>query len=283
MSTVQTIYDLIQYRPDVNIRADDLIHIINEASRMIAKRLYVLGSDIVIGDLSVSAYAEDSYTASTIAFVEGGISADTITDSANQFVAEGFVSGMGVKSDNASNLGPFKIATVAVGTITLDAAEEVAAVSVGTSITLTSDCSIGYLPADFWGLKGKPYIDGKTEPLCPLPGIRTELSYPSAGQPLYYRLLGSKRMKLVPSTSSDITIKGYYFQRPTELTASTDTMPFNELFDDLIAEYLEKFFRGGHANDEAIRRMLLEGVDAIAALYGNTAPKTAGGLNWDDF
>ena len=47
MSTVQTIYDYIQYRPDIQVTIDDLVHVVDQAVRTIAKRLYVLESDLI--------------------------------------------------------------------------------------------------------------------------------------------------------------------------------------------------------------------------------------------
>jgi hypothetical protein len=63
----------------------------------------------------------------TIAFVEGGLSADTITDSAEGFVdiAE-FEAGMDIYVEcSLSNDGAYTIGTVAAGTITLDTGDDV--------------------------------------------------------------------------------------------------------------------------------------------------------------
>ena len=80
MSTVQSLYDLVQYRRDVNVVRDDLIHLVNNAIRIIAKRLYWHRSDLIRDQMEVSVWSEESYTASTIAFVDSN--PDTITDSA---------------------------------------------------------------------------------------------------------------------------------------------------------------------------------------------------------
>jgi len=78
MSTVQTIFDYIQYRPDIQVTIDDLVHVVDQAVRTIAKRLYVLESDLITGQMEVKVFAAVDYTADTIAFVDSG--PDTITD-----------------------------------------------------------------------------------------------------------------------------------------------------------------------------------------------------------
>jgi hypothetical protein len=147
MSTTQTIYDYIQYRPDIQVTIDDLVHVVDQAVRTIAKRLYVLESDLITGQMEVKVFAEVSYKAGTIAFVDSG--PDTITDTAAQFVAEGFVADMPITTDASGNTGPFKIATAVAGTLTLASTDTVTAALAGSDVTITSDASFGYLPTDF--------------------------------------------------------------------------------------------------------------------------------------
>ena len=80
---------------------------------------------------------QGSYTASTIAFVEGGASNDTITDSASRFVTAGFASGDTISvSGTTNNNRSFQIATVTAGTITLIPDDDVTAEAVGSSILI---------------------------------------------------------------------------------------------------------------------------------------------------
>jgi len=273
MSTVQTIYDYIQYRPDIQVTIDDLVHVVDQAVRTIAKRLYVLESDLITGQMEVKVFAEVSYTSNTIAFTDSG--PDTITDSDSAFVTEGFEADMPITTDSSGNEGPFRIDTVAAGTLTLVSTDAVTAALAGSDVTITSDDSFGYLPSDFWGLKGKPYIDGKDYTLTPLPSVDVEIAYPSAGEPRHYKIRGTK-LYVTPHTSSDYTIKADYFQRPTSITTTTATLPFNELFDDLIAEYAVKYFRGikteGAVGENLLSRMVIENVDLIANRYDRRAP-----------
>jgi len=76
-------------------------------------------------------------TATTIAFVEGGGSADTITDSGSGFVTAGFAAGQTlIVEGTVSNDGIYLIDTVVAGTITLTTAFDLVAESAGSSFTL---------------------------------------------------------------------------------------------------------------------------------------------------
>lgn len=273
MSTVQTIYNSIQYRPDIKVEADDLIHVVNMAVRAIAKRLYVLESSLITDQMEVSIFAEDSYTAS-IAIISTGF-----TDAASQFVIEGFVKDMPISTTDTTNTGIYRISTAVAGTITT--VETLTAVG-AASMTITSDDSFGYLPSDFWGLADKPYISGKKYPLLPLPSVDTELQY-TTGDPLFYKVKGT-RIYVTPHTGSDYTIIADYFVKPTELTLTTSTIPFNELFDDLIAEYVMRYFRGKPTQAEALilKDMINDGVDLVASKYDKCAAPTPSGISWSN-
>ena len=281
MSTVQDLYNFIQYRRDIQITADDLIHVADAAVRTIAKRLYAIGSDLITGQMEVDIFAEDAYTASMV-FADSN--PDTITDAASQFIVEGFSADQPITTTHASNPGPFRIATVAAGTLTLASTDSVVAATAST-FTITSDDAYGYLPSDFWGLKDKPYVDGKTYALRPLPSQDVTLQYPSAGEPIYYRILGTK-IYVIPNTSADYTIKGDYFQRPTALTVTTSTVPFNELFDDVIAEYIVRYFRGKESKsgvaETLLDKTLRAEVDLIANKHDRKAAVTfTQAVNWE--
>lgn len=286
MSTVATFLDEISDRiPEQNVRR--LFPALNRAIRLIQKRLYLHESDLVKAELSVPIYAEVSYTAATIAFVSNQPdAADTITDSAAQFVTEGFEAGMAVETDYTTNPGPYRIATVAAGTLTLDSTESVTAAALGTSWTLTSRDDFGYLPSDFWGLVGraKPYIDGKTWPLQPLPTQDEKLVWgTSAGNPIYYEIIGD-RFCVIPATASDITVKGIYFKKPATITRLSDTMPYYELFDDILQEYLIEIMTSGTAMGATIQDQLMLNVDLLISKReqkgSNPMPV---GINWNNF
>lgn len=194
-STVQSIYDVLQYHPDLQVRSDDLIHVVNMAIRSIAKRLYVLGSDIITGTMSVP-------------------------------------------------------------------------------IDVSVEDAFGDLPADFWGLAGDPYVSGETYPLSPLPPNEA-LSYASPGTVVYYEVRG-RRIYVTPEAAADCTIMAKYFQKPPVLTGVASIIPFNELFDDLIAEYVEMYFRGAQSKSgntiQILDKLIKEGVDLVAARYDRKGP-----------
>ncbi len=97
-----------------------------------------IGTQAAIG----AAYITDAdglITADTIAFVDGGANPDTITDSGNGFVAAGFIAGQVIAiTGSTSNNITVTIATVAVGTLTLVAADVLTAEIAGDTVTITS-------------------------------------------------------------------------------------------------------------------------------------------------
>lgn len=74
----------------------------------------------------------------TIAFVEGGTSDDTITDSASGFVNAGFAVGDKITiAGSASNDGTYTIKSVTAGIITIASSEDLANEAAGASVTIT--------------------------------------------------------------------------------------------------------------------------------------------------
>lgn len=152
------------------------------------------------------------------------------------------------------------------------------------NVSISADSDNGSLPTDFWGLMGKPYISGKTWALEPLPSKETKLAYSSNAVPTYYQIKG-QTIYLIPGSSSAITINGDYFQKQTEITKPTDTIPFYGMFDDAIQEFLIKwFFEGskGKPNDTALLLNYIdETVDTFIPLRDKGAPpEVPGGIDW---
>lgn len=263
-------------------KLSSLFPALNRAVSIISNRLYILESDLIIGELSVSLFASIDYTAATLAFVNGGIEAvDTITDSASQFVAEGFAANMPIETDCAANPGPFRIAAVAAGTITMDAMESITTEGSGASYTITSIPDYGYLPNDFGGLVEKPYINGKTWELEPLPSQRSKLIYASAGEPKYYKLKGN-RIFVTPAASSDATIEGDYYRKPVLLTKMNDYVPFYGAMDAAIQEYLRRvLISGASGNDDLLETFLHGEIDLVVPRRNKKAPvNMPGGIRW---
>lgn len=284
MST--TVSELIEEIQDMipDNRLPNLFPALNRAIKTIAKKLYVLESDLLLGELSVSLFASVDYTATTIAFASGGNeTADTITDSDSKFVTEGFVAGMPIETNSTAsgNSDPHRIFSAAAATINLDAREStITTVAAGSSVTITSIADFGYMPDDFWGFTNeKPYIDGYTWTLDPLPNQQAALVYTSAGVPKFYKLKNN-RLYVYPGTSSNITIKGDYWQKPAMVTAMNDYVPWNEQFDDAIMEYLSKVLIAGiAASDQALQAFLYDAVSLVATKRSRkTATPMPGGL-----
>ena len=154
------------------------------------------------------------------------------------------------------------------------------------SLDFSADDTYEDLPTGFWGLMGKPYIDGKKWLLLPSPSLDYEVRYTTAAQSKYYRVKGN-RLYLFPPTSSDITVKGSYFAMPTEITATDDTMPYDELFDDAIGEALVRFYEiSGAVNLNELTKFLNESVDFMVAKRGEGRatefPEGRDGIDWDE-
>jgi len=97
-------------------------------------------------------YAYATYTASSIAFVEGGVSADTITDSANGFLDAGFVVGMDITiSDTASNNKTVTIAALTAGVITLLTTDDLTDEVEGSATLVTAAYGTQLIGFRQWG------------------------------------------------------------------------------------------------------------------------------------
>ena len=147
------------------------------------------------------------------------------------------------------------------------------------SVTVAEDGTSGALPSDFWGLAGKPYIYGKKRFLEPIPDQRYKLLYTTVSEPRYYELSGTT-LNLYPGTSSEISIRGMYWARPAELDDPTDTMPYNELFDDVISEALIHIYgtgmtTGNTAELQMMTAMINQAVDEIVPYIDKQAPRIA--------
>ena len=144
------------------------------------------------------------------------------------------------------------------------------------SLSYAADASTASLPSDFWGLTGKPYEDGKSYPLKPLPDKDYKLVWDSSSIARWYRVINTT-LEIIPPTASAITVKGDYFQRPTAMSKIDDTLPYNELFDDAIEEYLVGAI-GGKPDPMIIQ----QAVDDTIVNHDRSAPdQLEDDMNWD--
>ena len=130
MSTVQSLYSLVQYRNGITVSLDDLIHIVNNAVRTIAKRLYWLESDLLREEMSVSVWAQVTHTGTDIVF--NNANPDTITSATGGFLTSRLAADMPITTDSTVNGGPFRIVTAADKTLTLASTDSVTAATAGT-------------------------------------------------------------------------------------------------------------------------------------------------------
>ena len=154
------------------------------------------------------------------------------------------------------------------------------------AVSLVEDDTKGSLPADFWGLDSHPYLSGYTYTLLPLPSVEVKLSYTGTGTPKYYEIKGVY-IYVTPTASGSFTIIGDYSVKPTKITASTATIPFNELFDDVITDYIKLYFKdpvGGVVN---VPQSWINKIDLVASKRGKKAPFHTNvdgmGISWNNY
>jgi len=138
------------------------------------------------------------------------------------------------------------------------------------SVSISANASSGSLPDDYWGLIDKPYISTKTYPLEPVPDQNTKLNYTDTSIPIYYEVLGST-IYLFPGSNGAITLNGQYWSRPVALIDPTDTMPYNELFDDAIQEVLLREIKGEDIN--SIQAYIYKMVDEVVPYTDKFSPR----------
>jgi hypothetical protein len=286
-TTVAELYDQLKHWIG---EEPDALYLVNTAIRYIAKRLYILGSEMVIGVMEVPVFEADTITGSDIAFVDGGATADTITQVAAGFVAAGFQAGMPIYTDSTVNPGPFRIASVAAGTITLHDDDSVTDEAAGTAITITSDDSYGFLPDDFWGLWDEPYFLPPNAfqlledfNLSPVPSTTVEISYISPATPHYYKIRGNL-IYLTPHVNRDIVVKADYFQKPTTLTSISDELPWNDIYNDVIYEICINLFKKSGVIIKEVQALMNTAIDLVAMKRGRKAPHRAPrGILYEDY
>lgn len=89
----------------------------------------------VASSTGITLTMQGNRSATTISFVEGGASADTILDSGNGFVIAGFAAGDSIIVEGSvSNDGNYTIATVAAGVITLSPNDDLVAEAAGAAV-----------------------------------------------------------------------------------------------------------------------------------------------------
>jgi len=279
-TTVAEMYNHLKYWIGEEV---DALYLVNTAIRFVAERLYILDSELVIDIMTVPLYPAVTLTGSDIAFVDGGASAGTITQVAAGFVTAGFDAGVRITTSSTSNPGPFRVASVTDGTITLYDEDNLNDETAGSSVTITSAADCGFLPPDFWGLgQFDPYLVGKTTPLMPVPDTLTEIQFASSGVPYYYKIRG-ELIYVIPAASSAQTIKADYFYKPATMENTTDYLPWNDMFNDVIYEIVINLFKKSGILVPELQA-ILNRVDLIAVKRGKKAPRQLKrGIRYEDY
>lgn len=88
------------------------------------------------------------------------------------------------------------------------------------------------LPADFQGLRGKPWPEGKRTLIAPLPMSYGRQVYEgkTGPHPEHY-VIADTAMALFPVPSIALTIKGRYYVAPPVIAAMTTTIPYPQFYD----------------------------------------------------
>jgi hypothetical protein len=104
------------------------------------------------------------------------------------------------------------------------------------------------------------------------PGRSTEIQFPSAGDPRYYRVKGSD-LWVFPAAATDVVLEGDYWKKPTVISGMEDAIPFAQLLDDAIQESLVMTLGGGAAvSSEQLKTFLDEQVDLVVNQRALKAP-----------
>ena len=151
------------------------------------------------------------------------------------------------------------------------------------AVALTADDTYGSLPSDFWGLDSHPYLSGYTYTLLPLPSVEVKLSYTGTGTPRYYEIKGTS-IHVTPTSSGTFSIIGDYYVKPTAIDATADTLPYNELFDDVLADYMKMYFQNPPGGVINVPQNWTDKIDLVAMKREKKAPfhtNTNGmGISW---
>lgn len=291
MSTVQNIIDNIQPRIG---DYKDLYWAINHAIRTIAKRLFILESDLIKTKFKLTYAIEESYKniATTYSDFWGLAGRPYQNGKSNYLVpvpdeSTILVYKPEVHDDDQGNLSYDSNDFVDDDQ---DFSDYTEGNYVYKLIVTNSDGTIswgyigGYATGDV--TKANIYQDRDYDTagwLGTSPSGKTPSSYEvqtqAIGPPKYFELKGTI-LHIYPCDDEELIIYGDHFAKPTALDDTTDTIPYNELFDDIIEEYIVKIVRSGFTGvDEKSDPTLLQyftwnAVDEILATRSQIYPRS---------
>lgn len=110
---------------------------------------------------------------------------------------------------------------------------------IGTALSLTVGLNEVALPTDFLA-EEYFYVSTRTTPLKKLDGELGLMLYvgdTSKGEPVSYLIRGSTLI-VKPIADATYSIMPLYWYIPARITKMTDTVPFSEIFDDPLREFI---------------------------------------------
>ena len=285
MSTVAELISRISPRiGDYN----DLYWAINHAVRTIAKRLFILQSDIIKTEFTLTFDIEES--SQDIASSYAGF-----WGLAGKPWVNGKSKPLSPVNDNSTileykpwvhdkNQGALSYSTNDF----IDAGQDFSDYTDGNYIyklvVTNDDATInwGYIGGNDGETTANIYQDREYETAGWLgtdPSAKTPSSYEIqtqvVGEPKYFELKNTT-LHIYPCYYEEVIVYGDCFIKPTELSATTETIPFDELFDDVIEEYVVKIVRSGFTGADKksdpglLQYLTWQAVDEILAIRSQT-------------
>ena len=291
MSTVQNIIDNIEPRIG---DYKDLYWAINHAIRTIAKRLFILESDLIKTSFELTYAIEDACKDLSDDYSDFWGFADRPYQNGKSYHLQPVpdrATILGYKpevyDDNQGSLSYSSNDFVDAGQ---DFSDWDGGNYVYKLVVTNSDGTIswgyigGYASGDV--TKANIYEDRDYDTAGWLgtdPSGKTPSSYEvqsqAIGTPKYFELKGTV-LHIYPCDDEELIIYGDYFAKPTKLDDTTDSMPYNELFDDIIEEYIVKIVRSGFtgvddkADPNLLQHFMWNAVDEVLATRSQIYPRS---------
>jgi hypothetical protein len=144
---------------------------------------------------------------------------------------------------------------------------------IGTGLSLTVGLNELTLPTDFLA-EDYFYVSTRTTPLKKLDGELELMKYigdTSRGEPVNYLIRGSTLI-VKPIADATYSIIPLYWYIPTKISKMVDILPFNEIFDDPIREFIVALAMNRDEYSIEIQNALLMDLEqkAISIAYINS-------------
>jgi hypothetical protein len=291
MSTVQNIIDHI--KPRIG-EYTDIYWAINNAVRTVAKRLFILESDLIKTGFELTYAIEESYKNIATSYDDFWGLADRPYQNGESYPLLPVPDRSKILAYKPkvhdSDQGSLSYATNDFTDDGQDFSDWDGGNYIYKLVVTNSDATVswgyigGYEAADV--TTANIYQDRDydtagwlgTSPVGKTPSSY-EIQSQAVGTPKYFELKGTV-LHIYPCDDEELIIYGDYFAKPTELDDTTDTMPYSELFDDVIEEYVVKIVRSGFSgadkksDPKLLRYFTWKAVDEILATRSQIYPRS---------